>query len=156
MPPLKKPLASFLVILALLAVFPMLAQATTTNLTVQRGGETTYPLNLADEDRVLIQFKVVGESSDLNTLNFSLVYPNGTVRDFGETGDFGTAFICHAPGDYTLCFLNGDLTGKRLVTLDCEVDHYILGIPQMLFMTILIAVICVVGVAVFVMLSRKP
>jgi len=30
------------------------------------------------------------------------------------------------------------------------------GMPQMLFMTMLIAVICVGGVAVFVMLSRKP
>ncbi len=42
------------------------------------------------------------------------------------------------------------------MTLDYEIDHYIFGIPQMLFMTIIIAVVCVVGVAVFIMLSKKP
>ncbi len=153
---LGKPAAFLIVTLALLATLPVLAQATTVYFTVQRGKEYTYPINLVDEDRVLIQCKVLGESSDLNTLNFSMVYPNGTARDFGETGDFSTAFVCHAPGEYALHFVNGDLTGNRFVTLDCTVDHYIFGIPQMLFMLILIAVLCVVGVVVFVMLSRKP
>jgi hypothetical protein len=72
------------------------------------------------------------------------------------TGDFGYSFICDAEGDYTLHFVNSDLTESKLVTLDYEIDHYILGIPQMLFMTIVIAVASIVGVAVFIMLSKKP
>jgi hypothetical protein len=40
--------------------------------------------------------------------------------------------------------------------LNYEIDHYIFGMPQMLFMVIVIAVISVVGVAVFVGLSKKP
>jgi len=40
--------------------------------------------------------------------------------------------------------------------LNYEIDHYIFGMPQMLFMVILIAVVSMVGVAVFIGLSRKP
>jgi len=151
---LRKSRASLIIILASLVVLSGLAQATTTNLTVQPGKEITYPINLAVEDRVLIQFKVIGQTS--HTLHFSLVFPNATVKDFGETGDFGYSFICDAEGDYTLHFVNSDLTESKLVTLDYEIDHYILGIPQMLFMTIVIAVASIVGVAVFIMLSKKP
>jgi hypothetical protein len=52
--------------------------------------------------------------------------------------------------------VNTDQTENILVTLDYEVQHYIFGIPQMLFMVILIAVVSMVGVAVFIGLSRKP
>jgi hypothetical protein len=151
---LKKSHASLIIILALLVVLSGLAQATTTNLTVQPGKEITYPINLAVEDRVLIQFKVIGQTS--HTLHFSLVFPNATVKDFGESGDFGYSFICDAEGAYTFHLVNSDLAESKLVTVDYEVDHYIFGIPQMLFMTILIAVASIVGVAVFIMLSKKP
>ena len=152
---LRKSHASFLIILALLLVLTGLAQATTTNLTVQRGKELTYPINLAVEDRVLIQFTVVGGETS-NTLHFSLTFPNATVRDFGEIGHFSYSFICDAEGDYTLHFVNNDLTENKLVTLNYEVDHYIFGIPQMLFLTIIIAVACIGGVAAFILMSRKP
>ena len=152
---LRKSHASFLIILALLVVLTGLGQATTTNLTVQRGKELTYPINLAVEDRVLIQFTVVGGETS-NTLHFSLTFPNATVRDFGETGDFSHSFICDAEGEYMLHFANNDLTENKLVTLNYEVDHYIFGIPQMLFLTIIIAVACIGGVAAFILMSRKP
>jgi len=152
---LRKSHASFLIILALLLVLTGLAQATTTNLTVQRGKELTYPIDLDVEDRVLIQFTVVGGETS-NTLHFSLTFPNATVRDFGEIGHFSYSFICDAEGEYMLHFANNDLTENKLVTLNYEVDHYILGIPQMLFLTIIIVVACIGGVAAFVLMSRKP
>jgi hypothetical protein len=156
---LRKSRASFIVILALLVFLPALAQATTGIITVQPEKEVTYPINLALEDRVLIQFKVVGGASTgetSNTIRFSLVYPNATEKDFGETGDFSYSFVCDADGNYTLRFVNDHLTENKMVTLDYEIDHYIFGIPQMLFMVILIAVVCVGGVAAFIALSRKP
>jgi len=156
---LKKSHASYIIIIALLVVLPALAQATTGIITVQPEKEVKYPIDLALEDRVLIQFKVVGGASTgetSNTIRFSLVYPNATEKDFGETGDFSHSFVCDAEGDYTLRFVNDHLTEDKIVTLNYEVDHYILGIPQMLFMTILIAVVCIGGVAVFIMLSKKP
>jgi hypothetical protein len=143
-----------LIILALTVVFIGLGHATTTSFTVKGGEEVTHPINLIVEDRVLIQFKVIGETS--NTLSFSLSFPNGTVKEFGESGDFSYSFICDAEGEYVLHFVNNHPTENKLVTLNYEVDHYIFGMPQMLFMVIVIAVISVVGVAVFVGLSKKP
>jgi hypothetical protein len=148
-----------LIIIALLAVSMGGVQAMTTIFTVKGGEEVTYPINLVAEDRVLIQFSAavisaVGEAS--NTVHFSIVFPNGTARDFGEVGQTSFSFVCDAEGEYTLHFVNNDQTAEKSVTLNYEIDHYIFGIPQMLFMVILIAVVSMIGVAVFIGLSRKP
>ena len=143
-----------LIIIALLGVLMGLGQAMTTSLTVKGGEEVTHPISLAAEDRVLIQFSAVGEAS--NTVHFSIVFPNETVRDFGEIGQTSFSFVCDVEGEYTLHFANNDQTAEKRVTLNYEIDHYIFGIPQMLFMVILIVVVSMAGVAVFIGLSRKP
>jgi hypothetical protein len=149
---LRKSLSCFLVISAALIVFAGLAEATTTNFTVQSGKETTQAIKLFEEDRVLIKFTVVGQTA--NILHFYLIFPNATERDFGEVGTFSYNFICKAEGEYTLRFANNDSTENKLVTLDYEIDHYILGMPQMLFLTIVIAVVCVIMVATYVLLGK--
>jgi hypothetical protein len=151
---LRRSPAYILIILALTAVFIGLGNATTTQFTVKAEGEVTHPINLIAEDRVLIQFKVIGTTSSL--IQFSLIFPNATSKEFGESGDFSYSFVCDAEGEYTLNFTNNDPTESKLVTLNYEIDHYIFGMPQMLFMVILIAVVSMVGVAVFIGLSRKP
>jgi hypothetical protein len=82
-----------------------------------------------------------------------MVYPNGTAKDFGMEGDFHYSFVCDAEGEYFLLFLNPS-SGEKLVALDYEIDHYIFGIPQMLFLAIIIAVICVAAVAVFIFMGK--
>jgi hypothetical protein len=154
---LRKSPIYILIILALTIVLLGLGHATTTQFTVKGGGEVTHPINLIVEDRVLIQYKVISATADTsNTVQFSISFPNGTVKEFGESGDFSYSFVCDAEGEYVLHFVNTDPTENKLVTLDYEIDHYIFGIPQMLFMVIVIAVVSVVGVAVFIGLSRKP
>jgi hypothetical protein len=148
-----------LIIIALLAVSIGLGQAMTVNFTVKGGEEVTHPISLAAEDRVLIQFSAVassavGEAS--NTVRFSIVFPNGTVRDFGEVGQASFSFVCDVEGEYTLHFVNNDAAVDKSVTLNYEIDHYIFGIPQMLFMALIIVLACVGGVAAFVILGRKP
>jgi hypothetical protein len=145
-----------LIIIALLAVSTGGVQAMTTNFTVKGGEEVTHPINLAAEDRVLIQFTAVEVGEASNTVHFSIVFPNGTVRDFGEVGQTSYSFVCDVEGEYTLHFVNNDAAVDKLVTLNYEIDHYIFGIPQMLFMVILIVVVSMAGVAVFIGLSRKP
>jgi hypothetical protein len=86
----------------------------------------------------------------------SITFPNATVKGLGEVSDFRTSFICDLEGQYTLNFTNNDQMENKLVTLNYEVEHYIFGMPQMLFMVIVIAVVSVVGVAVFIGLSKKP
>ena len=148
----RKSIACLLVILAVLIVFIGLAEATTTYFTVQSGKEMTQQIKLFEEDRVLIKFTVVGQT--VHILRFYLVFPNATERDFGEAGDFSYNFICKAEGEYTLRFVNNDLTENKLVTLDYEVDHYILGMPQMLFLTIVIVLVCLIMVASYVLLGK--
>jgi hypothetical protein len=149
---LRRSPAYILIIVALLAFLMGLGQATTTNLTVQGGEEVTCPINLVVEDRVLIQFTVVG--GPVSTLQFSIIFPNATLRDFGEVGKTSYTFICDVEGEYTLHFINNDQTGSKLVTLNYEVQHYIFGIPQMLFLIIIIVLACIGGVAAFVMLGK--
>ena len=151
---LKKTCFSCLIILVVIAFIIGLGEATTASITVKQGEELTHPVNLIVEDRVLIQFKVIGATSSL--IQFSITFPNATVQNLGEVSDFTTSFVCDLEGEYTLNFMNNDQTENKLVTLNYEVDHYIFGMPQMLFMVILIAVISLVGVAVFIGLSHKP
>lgn len=129
-----------------------LAAATSTSFTVQGGEETTRVLRLAVEDRVLISFSVVGGD---NAIHFYFVCPNGTVRDFGDLGHFHYTFVCDVEGNYVLRFSNVDSAVDKLVTLNYEIEHYIFGVPQMLFLTIVIGVVCVVMVASFILLGKS-
>ncbi|MEM3695107.1 MAG: hypothetical protein QXJ11_04015 [Candidatus Bathyarchaeia archaeon] len=128
-----------------------LAVAASTSFTMRGGEEVTKVLKLAVEDHVLISFSVVGGD---NTIRFYLVCPNGTVRDFGDVGYFHYTFVCDFEGDYVLRFSNVGSAVDKLVTLNYEVEHYIFGVPQMLFLTVVIAIVCVVMVASFILLSK--
>jgi len=153
MPSHRKMLACSLLIMLTLIGSIGSGYAIVRQLKIPNSETIVYPIELTVDDHVLIQFTVLGQST--NTLHFSLASPNGTVRDFGEIGNCHFTFVCTAKGNYLLNFNNTDLDEKS-VTLDFEIEHYIFDMPQMLFMTLLIAVVCVGGVAVFIMLSKKP
>jgi hypothetical protein len=128
------------------------AEATAMNFTVPAGEEITKIINLSIDDHVVIKFTVIGQTE--HTLNFSITYPNGTVQAFGKTGDFSYPFVCNQEGQHILNFSNTDSLEDKLVTLDYEVDHYILGMPQMLFLTILIVLVCIAAVAAFIFMGK--
>lgn len=86
---------------------------------------------LSVEDRVLIQFTIVGETA--NTLLFTIIFPDAIVEDFGELGDFRYSFICDVEGEFSLNFINNDQMGKKLVTLNYEVQRYISGFSKCSF-----------------------
>ena len=151
---LRRSLVNMLVIVALLSVVIGIAQATIASLTIKAGEEVTHPINLIAEDRVLIQYKFV--EGNVTALQFSMSFPNGTIRDLKTSGDSIYSFICDIEGEYLLHFVNTDQKEDLRVTLNYEVQHYIFGMPQMLFMVILIAIISVVGVAIFIGLSPRP
>jgi hypothetical protein len=153
---LRKKSCLILIMLALTSVLVGQGKATTASINLKPDEQVLQPVKLIAEDRVLIQFNVIGATSTSNLIHFSLTFPNATVKDFGEVGSYSTSFVCDLEGEYTLNFTNTDQAESRLVTLNYEVDHYIFGMPQMLFMVILIVVVSVVGVAVFIGLSRKP
>jgi len=148
----RKLLIRFLFIAIAFSILIQVIGATAMNFTVQGGKEETNSISLAVEDRVLIRFTVVGPSD--SSLHFYITYPNGTEKDFGKKGDFHDSFICDNEGECVLRFSNTDSTEDKLVTLNYEVQHYIFGIPQMLFLTIIIVVVCVAAVAVFVLMGK--
>jgi hypothetical protein len=149
----KRSSVCIVIFLVLLAVFIGLGRAMTTSLTVKGGEEVTYPITLGVEDRVLIQFTALGEQ--VSVLQFSIIFPNSTEIDFGEVGKASYSFVCDAEGEYVLHFVNNDQNIEKRVYLNYEIDHYVFGMPQMLFMALIIVLACVGGVFAFVILGRK-
>jgi hypothetical protein len=148
----KKLFISFLLIVAAFMNIVQFAEATSMNFTVHGGKEEVKSISLMVEDHVLIRFTVVGSSD--NALYFSITYPNVSVKEFGKMGYFNYPFVCDDEGEYILHFSNTDSTEDKLVTLDYEIQHYIFGIPQMLFLTIIIVLVCVAAVAVFIFMGK--
>ena len=153
---LRKTCCASLIVLVLTACFVGLGEAATLSITLKHGEEVLQPISLVVEDHVLIQVKVIGTTSGSNLVQLSMTCPNGTVQNFGEVGTFTTGFVCDLEGEYTLNFTNTDQSENRLVTLNYNIDHFIFGIPQTLFLVLVIGVVSVLGVAVFIGLSRKP
>jgi hypothetical protein len=108
---------------------------------------------LAAEDRVVIKLIVTGAQYD-NMIAFSIDYPNGTTATFGQLGILTHSFICDKDGTCTLHFSNAGSSEDKLVTLDYEVQHYVFGMPQMLFWAMIVVVICVAMVAVFILMGK--
>jgi hypothetical protein len=129
-----------------------IASATVMNFPVHAVEEVR--LNLVVEDHVVMKFTVVGAWND-NTLDFWLAYPNGTVKlAFNNIGNVDYSFVCDKDGEYVLHFSNPSPTVDKQVSLDYEVQHYILGMPQMLFLTIIIVGVCVAAVGVFILMGK--
>jgi hypothetical protein len=53
-------------------------------------------------------------------------------------------------------FVNNDLEENKLVTLNYDVEAYMFGLPQTQFLVIAIAVVCVMMVAFYSILSPHP
>ena len=128
-----------------------LSSASLSSLTVPAGEEINQKINLDVNDRVIIEFKITGTENNL--ISFSLFYPNATERNFGEVGKLDYNFMCDVKGEYELNFVNNDIKESKLVTLNLGVEHYIFGMPQMLFLAVVIVVIFIAGLAARVLLS---
>ena len=144
--------AFFLIVAVFLVIFSGFAEATTASLTVKGGETETSPISLAVDDHVLISFTVLGDPD--NTIVFSLLFPNGTVMDFGQVGVLSHRFTSNVEGNLTLRFDNSDSTESKLVTLNYEVEHYFFGMPQILFLALFAILVCVAMVAGYILLSR--
>jgi hypothetical protein len=124
------------------------------NFPVQAGELVERSIILAVEDRVSIRFTVVGTGSE-SVLDFWIVCPNGTVKEAASSiGSFTFSFVCDDEGEYILHFSNPAMSANKLVSLNYEVQHYIFGMPQMLFMAIVIVGVSVAAVGVFVFMGK--
>ena len=153
MSPTRKYLAFFILVGILLEVLVYPAEATSMSFTVQASQEVTRPLDLAVEDHVTVKFIVTGRTS--NVLDFYFTDPDGNViQAFNGTGSVNFFFICSKEGTYELHFSNVGSSDDKLVSLDYEALHYIFGMPQMLFLTLVILGICLIMIAVFFLMGK--
>jgi hypothetical protein len=146
---LKRGPIRFLFIVIVFAILVQHADATAISFEVQRGEEITRSINLVVEDRVLVKFTVVG------TLDFYITDPNGDVQiEYSRVGIVSYSFVCDEAGEYVLHFSNTDSSEDKHVALDYEIQHYIFGIPQTLFLTIIIVLVCMAAVATFILMGK--
>jgi hypothetical protein len=144
---LIKKCLTFLLLAATLVLLVPMVRATALSFTVHAGQEEIRPLRLVVDDHVQIRFTVTGQATDV--LGFHITDPQGNImEDFGTTGNVNYAFVCLQEGEYRLHFSNVVSAEDKLVSLDYEVQHYTFGMQQNLFLTLVVAGICVAAVAV--------
>jgi len=144
----------FLIVLTALYSSIKLGLATVESFTVKADKEITRPLSLAVEDRVAIKFAIVGGQGG-STLDFRITCPNGTDKAiYIDVGNLDYRFVCDAEGKYVMHFSNDGSFEDMFVSLDYEVQHYVFGMPQMLFLTMIVVVVCVAAVAVFILMGK--
>ena len=145
-------LCCLLFILALLVGSIGIVYAKTESLNIEAGKEFVCKINVASKDKVQLTFVTAGQGS--GNLSFSIAFPNSTVISLGEVGQYSTSFTSDAEGTYELHFDNSNSSETTLVTLNYEVEHYILGMPQMIFVLVAIAVLLLVIVTGYIILGK--
>ena len=143
-----------LVGLVALACFAAPLWATTVSINIPAGEKADHTMDLKVDDHIRIQLNVLGAKSSY--IYFSLLYPNSTEVNFGEISSYSHDFVCDMKGEHRLCFTNNDLAENKLVTLNYDVESYMFGMPQTQFLLIFIAVVCVLMVACYALLSPRP
>lgn len=149
---LSKRLLPLLVLFCLMTIMMNVALAKTESINVEPGKDVTRTIDLAAGDRTTITFTVLGPSP--STLHFFVVLPNGTTTDYGESSRFTVDFFTDIKGECQMHFGNSKTSGAQLVTLNYEVEHYVFGIPQMIFLLLAIAVLLVFVVAGYIVMGK--
>jgi hypothetical protein len=152
---IKKHIACSLLAIAIALLLVPAVRGVAQSFTVKAGQEETRTISLVVEDHVQIRFTVIGQT--ISTLNFYITDPYGYLMEtFGDTGNVNYAFVCSQEGNYTLHFSNVASAEDKLVSLDYEVTPYIFGMPQTLFLVLIVVGICMAAVAVYILMSKHP
>ena len=145
-------LCCLLLILCLLIGAVGIVHATTESFNVDAGKEFVCKIDVASGDRVQLTFVTTGQASI--DLRFSLVFPNSTVISVGEVSQYSTSFTSDAGGTCELHFDNSNSSDPVFVAFNYEVDHYILGMPEMIFVLVAIAVLLMVIVTGYIIMGK--
>ena len=142
----------FLLILCLCICTIGIAQATTQSINVEAGKERICKIDLAPNDRVQFTFSTIGQES--NHLSFSIIFPNSTVTNIGEVDKYSASFTSDVKGICELHFDNTNSNELVFVALNYEIGHYILGMPEMVFVLVAIVVLLMVVVTGYLILGK--
>ena len=126
--------------------------ATTESLTIDAGKEATCKIDVASQDRVQLTYVTTGQAS--SHLSFSIIFPNSTLISLGELDQYSTRFKSDVKGKCELHFDNTNSSESTFVALNYNVEHYILGIPEMIFVLVAIAVLLMVIVSGYIVMGK--
>ena len=147
----KKPLY-LLIIISLIVILTSTVYAMPESINVEPHKEITRTIDLATGDRTSITVKVSGP--DPSTIHFYVVLPNGTTDDRGDLSHCELSFSTDVKGECQLHFDNVNSSNTQLVTLNYDVEHFIFGIPQMMFLLIAITVLLLFVAAGYVAMGK--
>jgi hypothetical protein len=147
-------IAFILIILMIVAgSFLSNAFAETENFRVLAFAESQKSISLKENDHVSMGYTIIGESD--SEFDFRITDPLGnTIFHFDGIGQRNFSFISTTTGTYILHFDNSLSSAPKIVTLNYSIEHYMWGIPQNLFLVIVIAIILVIAVATFAFLGK--
>lgn len=151
MPPIRR-LCCLLLIVCLFIGTIGIAFATTESLNVEAGKELVYKINVASQDRVQLTFETTGQAS--SNLCFSMIFPNSTIISPGEVSQYSTSFTSNAAGTCKLHFDNTNSSESAFIALNYNVEHYILGMPEMIFVLVTIGVLLMVIVTGYITMGK--
>ena len=149
--------ASAFAIIGVLIIVGILVPAfgTNTSFTLQPLEERTVTLSLRLDDGVSGSFSTV--SDDGTGVNFHVTDPyNNTILHYEDVLQRSFSFTAEAEGDFQLHFDNSlSAAYRKTVSLNYDVTHYILGLPQEQFLMIVIVAVAVVGLVLYAALMPK-
>ena len=148
---LRKPLC-LLIIFSLTIILTRVAEAKTESINVAPGKDLIRTIELVAGDRTSVTFTVLGTAP--STIHFYMILPNGTTSDHREISQFTSGFFTDVKGECQLHFDNSNSSDAQLVTLNYEVEHFIFGIPQMIFLLIAITVLLLCVAAGYMLIGK--
>jgi hypothetical protein len=116
------------------------------------GNQTVCDIAVSSGDRVQVTFTAIGDDS--NSLLFWIVFPNSTVTNLGNVDQYSASFKSNVGGTCELHFNNTSSSETILVALNYEVDHYIFGIPEMIFVLAVIVVLLMAFVSGYIIMTK--
>ena len=131
-----------------------IAHANSGSFNLAPGNQTVCDIGVSSGDRVQLTFTAIGDDS--GSLLFWIVFPNSTVTNLGNVDQYSASFKSPVGGSCELHFNNTSSSETVLVSLNYEVDHYILGIPEMIFVLGVIAVLLMAFVSAYIVMSKRP
>lgn len=148
---MRKPRTLLLILLLSISIIGI-AQANAASYNLNPGDQTTIKIPVSSGDKVQITFTATGDNS--YSLISWIALPNSTIIDLGNVDNYSTSFTSNAAGTCELHLSNTGSSDTIIVALNYQVDHYILGLPQMTFALIIIAVLVTIIIAGYVILSK--
>ncbi len=127
--------------------------AVSRTISVDAGKEEVENIDLKVDAEVSGRISVIGGSN--NDIDFCITDPDGEAvvqKERVYVKDF--RFTASKEGTYKLHFDNSFSTEAKTVTFNYDVRYYIFGIPQEDFLVFVVMIVAVIGLVLFVRLSR--